>query len=63
MGMFRLCKHFKIWNVDEVMRKLPSRLLTEWIAFFQLEAEEQEKSTLKREALAGVEQIKSRRRK
>jgi hypothetical protein len=44
----------KKWNVDEVAEKMPSSLLTEWIAFLNFENEEEEKvrkeAELKREA-------------
>jgi len=63
MSVFRLCKQFKIWNVDEVMRKMPSKLLTEWIAYFQIENEEYETAKLSRDASAGVDQMKVRRRR
>jgi hypothetical protein len=62
LSVFRLCKHFRIWNVDEVMRGMSSRLLTEWMAYFQIENEESEKASLAREASAGVNQMKARRR-
>lgn len=42
---------------------MPSKLLTEWIAYFQIETEEMEKASLVREASMGVEQIKAKRRR
>jgi len=55
----------KEWNVDEVARKMPSRLLTEWISFMKLENEEEDKSIkeaqLKREATQGIEQMRAKR--
>jgi len=44
------------------MRGMSSKLLTEWIAYFQIENEELEKLNLAREASAGVEQMKAKRK-
>lgn len=44
------------------MRGMSSRLLTEWIAYFQIENEESEKGNLARDASAGVDQMKAKRK-
>ena len=63
---FLLARQLGIWNVDEMMRQMPSRLLSEWVAFFQIENENQTQRQLAREAKRGVEervqQRKSKRR-
>jgi len=60
--LFRLGRALKVWNIDELAHKMPSKLLTEWIAFFSLENEESEKRNLERKAEMGVQQIKPHRR-
>ena len=63
---FLLARQLGIWNVDEMMRQMPSHLLSEWIAFFKIESEDQTQRQLAREAKRGVEervqQRKSKRR-
>jgi len=56
-----LCRAFKIWNVDEVMKKMSSRLLTEWVAYFQLEHEERLMFELKAKAEAGEKGMRVKR--
>jgi len=43
------------------MKKMPSHLLTEWIAFFKLEEEEIEISKLPKEAIQGEQAIRAKR--
>lgn len=58
-----MCRAFKIWNVDEIMQKMSSRLLTEWIAFFQLENEERLEIELKAKAEIGEKEMRMKRGK
>jgi hypothetical protein len=53
----------KQWNVDEVARKMPSRLLSEWIAFMKFEDIEIKKADLEREVKHEAEFMRVRRRK
>lgn len=45
------------------MRKMPSRLLTEWAAFFKIENDDREKKRMQSDVKSGVEEIKRVRRK
>lgn len=45
------------------MRKMPSRLLTEWIAFTRIENEEVEGKKLEQEAVQGVKAMRDKRGK
>jgi hypothetical protein len=42
---------------------MPSKLLTEWMAYFSIESEEQEKSNLRREASQGEEAMRAKRKR
>jgi len=49
--------------VDEVMRKMPSYLLTEWMAYFQIENDERLEAELKAKATAGEKEMRTKRGK
>jgi len=56
-----LCRAFKIWNVNEVGRKMSSKLLTEWMSYFQLENDERLEAELKAKATAGEKEMRAKR--
>jgi hypothetical protein len=45
------------------MKAMPSKLLMEWVAYFQIEHEEEEKLNLTREAIVGVSGMKAKRKR
>ncbi len=44
------------------MRQMPSRLLTEWMAYFRIENEDRVEAELKAKAEADVKQIRAKRK-
>ncbi len=45
-----------------MMKKMPSRLLAEWMAFFSIEADELKNKDLATQAQMGLEQMMRRRK-
>lgn len=62
MACFRLAREFGVWDVNLMMKKMPSRLLAEWMAFFSIEADELKNKDLATQAQMGLEQMMRRRK-
>jgi len=60
-----LARLFKILDVDKMIKSLSSKQFTEWVAFFQMEAEDSDAETKKRElireASAGEQAMRAKR--
>ena len=55
MFAFRLARELGVWNVDDMLKSMSSRQLSEWMAFFVILERERKEMELEHKARSGVE--------